>query len=233
MTPITPARPCRNASGSRLRSSAYRSLSTELQDCRDLIELGEEEGDQETVAEAEAQILSAYEQAAETLDTPLGQTATGTADHARRALKRDGRHAAAALACRPTPGLARTCSRTKSTPGEEAEIKVEHAADQRRERLWLAEDRDRGAPSGADFTLRPEPPPYLLRVGLGRPVVDDSIEVDILDKDLRVDTYRALRVRAGSTSTGPNSMMRITHEPTGVVVSVRTTAASIRTGRRP
>ena len=42
----------------------YRSLSTELQDYRDLIELGEEEGDQETVAEAEAQILSLQAQAA-------------------------------------------------------------------------------------------------------------------------------------------------------------------------
>ena len=52
------------------------------------------------------------------------------------------------------------------------------------------------------------------------PVIDETIEVDIQDKDVRTDTYRASGA-GGQHINKTDSAVRLTHAPTGIVVAVQ------------
>jgi peptide chain release factor 2 len=211
----------------RLEASiqGYRQLSQELQDCRDLIEMGEEEGDQATIEDAEAQLVSVQARAAKKqfesllsgeadpndafIEINAGAGGTEAQDWAGMLLRLYTRWASA---------HGYSLEVLEESNGEEAgiksttlQIKGENAFG------WLKTE------TGVHRLVRISPYDSQSRRHTSfasvwvSPVVDDSIEVDIIDKDLRIDTYRASGA-GGQHVNRTDSAVRITHEPTGIVV---------------
>ena len=205
--------------------ASYRSLEGGLDDALVLLELGEAEGDQASVSEAEQQLQGLYEQAQK---RQLESLLSGEAD-ANDCYREVTAGAGGTEAQDWAEMLARMYTRwadahdykvewLEESAGEEAGLKSASLQIKGPNAYgWLKTE------SGVHRLVRISPFDSQARRHTSfasvwvYPVVDDSIEIEVLDKDLRVDTYRASGA-GGQHVNKTDSAIRITHMPTGIVV---------------
>jgi len=205
--------------------SAYRKMESDLADALGFIELGEEEGDASTVADGEALLTSLVEHAKkQELETLLsgeadandcylqvnaGAGGTEAQDWANMLLR---------MYVRWAEQHGYKVNYLEESSGEEAGIKSAVIQIEGRNAYgWLKTE------SGVHRLVRISPYDSSARRHTSfssiwvYPVVDDTIEIEIEEKDCRIDTYRASGA-GGQHINKTDSAVRITHAPSGIVV---------------
>ncbi|WP_323717138.1 peptide chain release factor 2 [Paracoccus aminovorans] len=204
----------------------YRRIETELKDNAELIELGEAEDDAEIVADAEAALKALAELSAQ---KELEALLNGEADGNDTFLEVNA-GAGGTESCDWASMLARMYVRWAEKKGYTVELLSETGGDEAGIRSaaykisgpnaygWLKSE------SGVHRLVRISPYDSAARRHTSfssvwvYPVVDDNIEVDIPDKDIRIDTYRSSGAGGQHVNT-TDSAVRITHLPTNIVVT--------------
>ncbi len=203
----------------------YRALAREMRDNRDLIELGEAEGDEEVVGEAEAALLDLRARAARMETESL---LSGEADSndsfveihagAGGTESQDWAEMLARMYTRWAEAHGYAVEVLEESPGEEAGVKsVTMRVKGENAYGWLKTE------SGVHRLVRISPFDASSRrhtsfASVGAyPVIEDDIDIEIEDRDIRIDTYRASGA-GGQHVNRTDSAVRITHMPTGIVV---------------
>jgi peptide chain release factor 2 len=205
--------------------SSYKKLEQDLEDALTLIELGEAEGDADIVAEAEASLQALR---LEVEKRQLESMLSGEAD-ANDCYMEIHAGAGGTEAQDWTEILIRMYTRWAERHGFKVEWLEESAGEEaglKSATLQIKGHNAYGwlkAESGVHRLVRISPFDSQARRHTSfasvwvYPVVDDTIEVDIQDKDLRIDTYRASGA-GGQHVNKTDSAVRITHIPTNIVV---------------
>jgi len=203
----------------------YTSIKQELSDNVELIELGEMEEDDEVVSEAEGALKALAEKAGQ---KELEALLDGEADGNDTFLEINA-GAGGTEACDWAAMLQRMYVRWAEKRGYEVELQSEEAGAEAGIKSvaykisganaygWLKSE------SGVHRLVRISP------FGKGTretsfasvwvyPVVDDNIEIDVNPSEIRVDTYRSSGAGGQHVNT-TDSAVRITHMPTGIVVT--------------
>ncbi len=207
------------------RVRSYREQSAALEDAVGLIELAEADDDAAMIAEGEAALVALADRVRRLelesllsgeadgndcfLEVHAGAGGTESQDWAEILLRMYMRwadaHGYATSLVEESPGEeAGIKSATISVSGLNAYgwLKTENGV-HRLVRISPFDGQSRRHTSFSSVTVYPS--------------VDDEIEIEILDKDLRIDTYRASGA-GGQHVNKTDSAVRMTHMPTGIVV---------------
>ena len=204
----------------------YRRIDSDLTANAEMIELAEEEGDTDLVAEAEANLKAL---AAEAAQKELEALLNGEADGNDTFLEINA-GAGGTESCDWASILARMYVRWAEKKGYEVELLAETSGDEAGIRSasykisghnaygWLKSE------SGVHRLVRISPYDSAARRHTSfssiwvYPVVDDNIEIVVPDNEIRIDTYRSSGAGGQHVNT-TDSAVRITHLPTNIVVT--------------
>ena len=200
-------------------------METELEEAIELIAMGLEEGDQDIVTEAEASLTALETEAARRqLESLLSGEADGNDCFVEINAGAGGTEA---------QDWAQMMQRMYARWGEQKGYKIEYIEESTGEEAGIKSVTMRFNGDNAYGWLKTESGVHrLVRISpydssarrhtsfasvWVYPVVDDAIEVEIEEKDLRIDTYRASGA-GGQHVNKTDSAIRITHLPTNIVV---------------
>ncbi|HYD68438.1 peptide chain release factor 2 [Azospirillum sp.] len=206
--------------------AGYRALERDLSDSLELIEMGEAEGDATVVADAEKALYGLRDRAAK---LQLESLLSGEAD-ANDCFVEVNAGAGGTEAQDWALMLMRMYTRwaeqhgyktewLEESPGEEAGIKSATVQIKGHNAYgWLKTE------AGVHRLVRISPFDSQARRQTSfaavsvSPVIDDKIQIEINEKDCRIDTFRASGA-GGQHVNKTDSAIRITHLPTGIVVA--------------
>ena len=204
----------------------YNSIQRDLSDNVELIELGEMEDDTEVVGEAEAALKTLAAKAAK---KELEALLDGEADGNDTFLEINA-GAGGTESCDWANMLARMYVRWAEKKGYKVELQSESAGEEAGIKSatykisgpnaygWLKSE------SGVHRLVRISPYDSAAKRHTSfssiwvYPVVDDNIEIEVNPADIRIDTYRSSGAGGQHVNT-TDSAVRITHHPTGIVVT--------------
>ena len=204
----------------------HNTIQQELSDNSELIEMGEMEDDQEVITEAEAAMHKLAKRAAE---KELEALLNGEAD-ANDTFLEINAGAGGTESCDWASMLARMYVRWAEKRGYTVELQSESSGDEAGIKSaaykisghnaygWLKSE------AGVHRLVRISPFDSAAKRHTSfssvwvYPVVDDDIEIEVNPSDIRVDTYRSSGAGGQHVNT-TDSAVRITHNPTGIVVT--------------